>query len=402
MLKHLVHYLSSRSLEKHRLNTQCKIEEYEREAAASQARVQTQADAYKHEIQKLARLREEQLKSYVQLLNDHIEKTTQYIAHLKELPEAMFLCVDAWLRKNISEQRLKLEQGKAQIIYSTISYVDELAAQLVKLSAKEDRHAWQALIADRPPRVMTPEISRHTKAFLREAQADAKAYEKDLHRIRSYKIQLRKQQNELKKQIAQLKADATKVRDQHRQVKQRMQDIHRACITEFNGLQEVFEHVYRYEQSESPLANHWISLMTEGGTLKEINQVLSETRDDFEQAKREKSDLYDRNKHLRGRIQWAHDNKDYSTIEADKKSRALVVAAIPDAREQVDKLHVARQVFFTRREEIKKLMSWINEFHPSKTIEQVFNLLMRDGDDIYWPAIGLATKTLRPSGGRTR
>lgn len=402
MLKHIVHYFTSRSLEKHRLNTQCKIDEYEREAAASRARVQAQADSYKHEIQKLAQLREEQLKSYVQLLNDHIEKTTQYIAHLKELPEAMFLCVDAWLRKNISDQRLKLEQGKAQIIYATVSYLDELAAEMIKLSAQEDRRTWQALIANRPPRVMTPEISKHTKTFLKEAQADAKAYERDLQRIRSYKIQLRKQQSELKKQITELKTDASKARDQHRQVKQRMQEIHRACLSEFNDLQEIFEHYYRYKESESPLANYWISLMTEGGTLKEINQVLSETRDDFEQARREKSDLYDRHKYLRGRIQWAHDNNDYSTFEADKTSRSLVIAALPGAREQVDRLHVARQVFFTRREEIKKLMSWINEFHPSKTIEQVFTLLMRDGDDIYWPAIGLATKTLRPSGGRTR
>lgn len=400
MLKKIIHYFTSRSLEKHRHKTQCMIDEYEREAASSQARVQNQANAYKLEIQQLAQLREEQLKNYVQFLNDHIEKTTDYMAHLKELTQVMYLCVETWLRKSISEQCWKLEKDKAQVIHSTISYLDELMEEMIRLSRKEDRSTWQALIAERPLRIVTSDISKHAKRFQKEAEADAKAFDKDLRRIRSHKVQLRKQQSELRKNISNLKADVDQSREQHRQVKQRLQEVNQRCGSKFRGLQEIFENFYQYSQSESALANEWISQMPHGGTLREINQVLIDSKPDWEDAKSYTSDLNHRRRHIQVRIEQAYENHDYSTIDADKAQRSGIFQALSSAREQQDRLFTARQVFVLRREEIKKLMGWINEFHPSKTIEQVFTLLSRQDADIYWPAIGLATKTLRPSVGR--
>jgi len=402
MLKKIVHYFTSRSLEKHRHKTQCMIDEYEREAAASQARVQSQANAYKLEIQQLAQLREEQLKNYVQLLNDHIEKTTDYLAHLKELPEAMYVCVESWLRKNICEQRWKLEKDKAQIIQSTISYLDELTEEMIRLSRKEDRSTWQALIAERPLRVVTPDISKHAKRFQKEAKDDAKALDKDLRRISSHKKELRKQQSELRKNISALKAEVDQSREQHRLVKQRLQEINQRCGSKFRGLQEIFENFYQFSQSESALANEWISRMLDGGTLREINQVLIDSKPDWEDAKSTTSDLNYRRRHVQARIDQAYENHDYSTIDADKAERSGIFQALSSAREHQERLFSARQVFVLRREEIKKLMGWINELHPAKTIEQVFTLLTRQDADIYWPAIGLATKTLRPSVGRTK
>lgn len=398
MLKKIIHYFTSRSLEKHRHKTQCMIDEYEREAAASQARVQNQANAYKLEIQQLAQLREEQLKNYVQLLNDHIEKTTDYMAHLKELPQAMYVCVETWLRKNIIEQRWKLEKDKAQVIHSTISYLDELMEEMIRLSRKEDRGTWQALIAERPMRIVTSDISKHAKRFQKETEADAKTFDKDLRRIRSHKVQLRKQQSELRKSISSLKAEVDHCREQHRQVKLRLQEINQRCGSKFRGLQEIFENFYQFSQSESALANEWISQMPYGGTFREINQALIDSKPDWEVAKSNTSYLNNRRKHIQVRIEQAYENHDYSTIDADKTERSGIFQALSAAREQQDRLYSARQVFVHRRDEIKKLMGWINEFHPAKTIEQVFTLLSRQDDDIYWPAIGLATKTIRPSG----
>lgn len=400
MLKRIVHYFTSRSLEKHRQKTQCMIDEYEREATASQARVQAQADAYKLEIQQLAKLREEELKKYVEFLNDHIEKTTDYISLLKDLPQVMFLCVEAWLRKNISEQRWKLERDKTQVIRSTISYLDELAEEMIRLSRAEERRTWQALIADRPPRVTTPEITKHVKQFEKEAKADAKAYDRDLRRIKSFKRQLRKQLSDLGISTSTLKTEMERNREQHQQVKQRVKALNEQCCSKFRALQEIFENYYQFSQSESPLANEWISQMPYGGTLREINQVLSDTKSDWEDAKSTTSDLNHRRERIQARIKWAHDNQEFSTLDADKAERSEIFQSLTSAREHQNRLFAARQVFVSRREEIKKLMGWINDLHPSKTIEQVFSLLSRDDAEIYWPAIGLATKAVRPSARR--
>jgi hypothetical protein len=399
MLKRLIHFLTSRSLEKHKQKTQCMIHDYEREAAASQARVQAQADTYKHEIQQLAQLREEELKKYVGLLNDHIEQTTQYTALLKELPPAMFLCVEVWLRKNISEQRWQLEKDKAHAIHSTIAYLEELASEMIRLSRKEDRRTWQTLIADRPPRVSTPEISKHAKQFLRDAKTDAKAFDPDLRRIQSYIRELRKQQSEIRKSASALKVDVEKNREQHRQVKQRVKELNERCSTKFRALQEVFENYYQYSQSDSPLANNWFSQMPYGGNLQEINQLISQTAPDWEDAKSSLAELHSRRESVKLRISWAHDTKEYSNLDAYKAERVSISQAISVAKAHRSNLHEAREVLFHRREEIKKLLGWINEFHPSKTIEQVFRLLARDDADIYWPAIGLQTKAVRRSAG---
>ncbi|WP_177412978.1 hypothetical protein [Pseudomonas sp. PAMC 29040] len=98
---------------------------------------------------------------------------------------------------------------------------------------------------------------------------------------------------------------------------------------------------------------------------------------------------------LRDRLKWAHDFQEFSTLDADKAARSEIFHSLAAAREHQDNFYAARQVFTFRRDEIKKLMGWINDLHPSKTIEQVFTLLARDDADIYWPAIGLATKSVR-------
>lgn len=399
MLKKLIHLLTSRSLEKHRQKTQCMIDEYEREAAASQARVQAQADTYKHQIQQLAKLREEELKKYLALLNDHIEKTTDYIAHLKDLPTAMFLCVETWLRKNISEQRWKLDKEKAQVISSTVEYLDALADEMVRLSRVEDRKAWQALIADRPPRVTTPEINKHTKHFLKEAHTDAKDYDRALRRIDSYKRLLRKQQSELRKSLSALKAELEKHREEHRQVKQRMKQLNELCGTKFRALQEIFENYYQFTQTDSPLANEWISQMPYGGSLKEIQQLISDTAPVWDEVRANLSDLHDRRERVKARINQAHLDKEFSSLDTLKAERTDIFQVLSSAKARKDDVLAGRNVLYQRRDEIKKFLGWINEFHPSKTIEQVFNLLARDNAEIYWPAIGLPTKSVRPPAG---
>lgn len=400
MFKRLVHFFTSRNLEKHRQQTQCMINEYERQAAASQARVQAQADAYKLEIQQLAKLREEELNKYMELLTDHIGETTNYIAQLKELAPAMFLCIEAWLRKDISEQRWKLERDKRHVVDSTIVYLGELTSEIVRLSRKTERRDWQAIVAERPPRVMTPEISKHTKHFMKDAKGDAQAYDEDLQRIDSYQRQLRKQLRELRTSALALKVDMEQAREQHRQARQQVQRINESCGAKFRALQEVFENYFQFSQSESPLANEWLSQMPHGGNLREIKQVLSDTKPDWEHAKNTTSHLNNRRKNVQSRIDRAYQDQEYSSLDAAKTERSGIFEELNVAREHQNTLYAARQVFVLRRDEINKLMDWINDLHPSKTIEQVFGLLARDDAEIYWPAIGLATKAVRPSARR--
>ncbi|WP_286901473.1 MULTISPECIES: hypothetical protein [Pseudomonas] len=400
MFKRLVHFFTSRNLEKHRQQTQCMINEYERQAAASQARVQAQADAYKLEIQQLAKLREEELNKYMELLTDHIGETTNYIAQLKELAPAMFLCIEAWLRKDISEQRWKLERDKRHVVDSTIVYLGELTSEIVRLSRKTERRDWQAIVAERPPRVMTPEISKHTKHFMKDAKGDAQAYDEDLQRIDSYQRQLRKQLRELRTSALALKVDMEQAREQHRQARQQVQRINESCGAKFRALQEVFENYFQFSQSESPLANEWLSQMPHGGNLREIKQVLSDTKPDWEHAKNTTSHLNNRRKNVQSRIDRAYQDQEYSSLDAAKAERSGIFEELNVAREHQNTLYAARQVFVLRRDEINKLMDWINDLHPSKTIEQVFGLLARDDAEIYWPAIGLATKAVRPSARR--
>ncbi|MCE0906981.1 hypothetical protein LU676_30045 [Pseudomonas alloputida] len=400
MFKRLVHFFTSRNLEKHRQQTQCMINEYERQAAASQARVQAQADAYKLEIQQLAKLREEELNKYMELLTDHIGETTNYIAQLKELAPAMFLCIEAWLRKDISEQRWKLERDKRHVVDSTIVYLGELTSEIVRLSRKTERRDWQAIVAERPPRVMTPEISKHTKHFMKDVKGDAQAYDEDLQRIDSYQRQLRKQLRELRTSALALKVDMEQAREQHRQARQQVQRINESCGAKFRALQEVFENYFQFSQSESPLANEWLSQMPHGGNLREIKQVLSDTKPDWELAKNTTSHLNNRRKNVQSRIDRAYQDQEYSSLDAAKAERSGIFEELNVAREHQNTLYAARQVFVLRRDEINKLMDWINDLHPSKTIEQVFGLLARDDAEIYWPAIGLATKAVRPSARR--
>lgn len=399
MLKKIIHFLTNRSLEKHRQKTQCMIDEYEREAAASQARVQAQADAYKYQIQQFAKLREEELKKYVALINDHIEQTTAYLAYLKDLPAAMFLCVETWLRKKISEQRWSLEKEKVQVIVSTIEYLDALAEEMVRLSRAHDRKVWQDIIADRPPRVSTQAIIKHTKDFLRDTKSDAKEYDRALRRIESYKRLLRKQQSELRKSITALKAEVDKHREEHRQVKQRVKQLNELCSTKFRALQEVFENYYQFTQTDSPLANEWISQVPHGGNLKEIYQLISDTAPMWEEAKSNISDLHDLRKKVQSQIDRAYQDQEYESLDSYKAERTGIYELLNHAKARKDDVFAGRQALYLRRDEIKKLLGLINELHPAKIIDQVFHLLAHEDAEIYWPAIGLATKTVRPPAG---
>lgn len=396
MFKKIVHYFTSKSLEKHRFRTQCMIEEYERVAAESQTRIKAQSDKYARELESLSKQRENDLKEYIQFLNEHLTNTTEHVSQLKLLQQMMFVCLEDWMSMSQSEQRLSLQRSKYHLVISNIKLLESFEKEIVRLSQQEDRQAWREIISDRAPRVSTPKIDQHIKRFELEMDKDAKAYKQELRRINSHK-------KLLLKQLSDIHALRTKIREEEvkpaqkkfKQSKQDLRVFYNSCLQNWIELQNFFENYYQNKVSDSDLANQWISEMENGGTLKEYKQIISDTSSNWQDAKDYTSSLRERMASVKARISLAHGLQDFSTIDVDKKTRDSLFHSIKSAIEDQNRLYEARQVFYTRREEINVFLGWIKRFHPSKTVEQAFELVAQDSPDLYWKAIGLSTQTNR-------
>ena len=400
MFKKFVHYITSKRLEKHRVTTQCMLDEYERRATASQSKIQAQADKYTVEIEKVAEQRHKQLADYMAWQNRNIEKVSAYSLLLRQLQQIMFACTESWLRQSLNEQRLKIEQEKLQMLFSTVRYLEELAEEMIRLSRSENRLAWQKCVATRPLKITDDTIRQHAKRVQGEIETEAKAYETEFRRIKSYKTSLLRQLQEVKKTRNEYKKAFSRARDEHREQKQQLRTVYRECHARWDDLRTGVENHYQYSNSESELANEWLSRMPQGGTFSEIRQLINDAREHCDAARSEVQALYDRMDAIKSRIKRAHDNQDYSRLDADKAERQLVFHAIKPAKEQQDRVFKARNVLTARRSEIMQLLDRISHFHPSNTIEDVFALLSQEENDLYWSAIGLKTRNLQSQKGR--
>lgn len=392
MFKKIIHYFASRNLEEHRIKTQCVIDQYEQAAAESHARIQNQAESYRHDLQKRSRIYENELQDYMQFLTEHIRKTSDHVDQLKQLQQQMFVCIGGWMDKSLSEQRLKLQTDKQLLLNSNIELLDGFKKEIDNLSQQKDRIAWRTFVSNRPPRVSTPKIDDIVDRFEREISEDAKIYKKEISRILSHIKLLNKQLREIRILKSKLIEEVNLAREKHRKNKQSLKEIHYRCLQGWDELRKISENYYCHEKTESELANEWLLSSKEKGSLNDIRQIIQKTNSDWKKAEEELSSLHKQIDSIKKRIQMAHNTKDFTTINVDKSARERISLAIKDSAESKKTLKYARDVLYNRRNKINEIMQFTNKFHPSLTVEISYELVSQD---VYWDAIGLKTKPLQ-------
>lgn len=397
MFKRIVHYFTSKSLESHRIKTQCMIEEYEQASAASQARIAAQVASCTAALQSRREQREVSIQELAKFLDEHLEQTGEHVPLLLQLQDALLACLGHWASMKLAEERVQLQYQKIKLIAVNRDLLDEAEAAIARLSQQYGRHAWQMLTAHRPLRTCTPEMGQYIKKLGQEAESDAKAYDLELRRIRSHRRLMRKQTDELRTNLEQIQAtELQPAREAHQQSRTNVQDVYRRCHESWTELQLIFEHYFVNERTQSDLANRWLAQQVEGGTLDELRQLLNDTKSDWEDAKKRNKDLQKRRGGIQEKIDRAHNLKDFATLERDKRERGELKVAVQQAFEYQAHVFNARQIIATRRDEIRNLLEWIRPFHPASVAEQFRKRIEKDGADLYRQAIGLKVHSPRP------
>lgn len=397
MFKKIIHYFTSKSLESHRVKTQCMIEEYEQASARSQARIKAQVESCTARLQTLRAQREASVQEFAQFLSEHLEQTGELVPLLLQLQDALFTCLGHWTSMKLAEERVQLQREKIKLVVISRELLNEAEAKLLRLSQQGGRQAWQALLAQRPPRVCTPDMNRYMERFGQEVESDAKAYAHELRRISSQLKLLRKQRDELRTGLEQIQtAELQPARDAYQQSRTNVHELYYRCRDRWTELQVVFENYFQNESSDSDLANQWLDGLEEGGTFDELRRVIRDTKFDWEAAKARPRDLQARKAGVQEQIDRAHNLKNFSMLERDKRERSELNVAIKQAFEYQNRFYDARQIFVSRCDEIRSFLGWIRPFHPSNVVEQFHQRMEQDGGDLYRQAIGLKAYSPRP------
>lgn len=401
MLKKLFHSLCGSRLERHRVETQCMIAAFEREYAASRRRVQEKSDTYAQQLRQHAEERDQALQQAASFFNAGIADATAHAARLKTLQACMFTCLRYWSRKSAIEDRLRMQGHQYQLLRESAELLEQFAQEIGRASQHDARRHWRDMVQARPPRIRTPGIDEHVRRMDGEMERDDKSYLRELRRIRSYRQQLRTQLNAIRLEQAQTRDEELRPAQQAmRQAKQSLRECYEQCRESWNLLDASISGYFRQTSTESALANRWIATMKDGGTMQEIVARLRDSRDDWEQARHETAQLHERMATVRARIDRAHLMEDFDTLTQDKSERETVRASLTEAKARQAALYDARRVLFERRDRIQALRAMIKPLHPSHTVEKVFAIVSQDGSDLYWKAIGLATKSLPPAARR--
>ncbi len=398
-LKRIVHFLTSRRLEDHRIETEAKLKELERGKRELQGRLEREAQRYEHEIEDLAARREASLKQLAALLEHHAADTELYASLLAELQTLMLACVEAWSAKSLIESHLSLKGERIQGLKSELALLHEIDADIRRLSQLEERGEWQACLRNRPCRIDSPQVREHERRADMEVAHDNADIKRELRRLRGHARSVGLEMRTLRAEHAKLReVDLPPAREHLREVRASVVSQFNRCRAAWAALQEALDTYQAEVTTESPLARQWLAAAEDGHSYRGLQQVLGEARERSEALNGSRAELTTQMTDIKSRIATVHQEQRYEVLDDLKIQRSEVF----DQKKRIDEesflVRQAIRELRERRDKLRDLRSLMAPLHPAKTVEQVFDRIGRDDPDLYWKSIGLSTKALpRPT-----
>lgn len=392
IFKAIAHWWASSQLEKEEAHTQSLIHELDRAKAAAKKHIQAKKREYSRKIKAHQEQRSKELKTYIDFMNEQLKITAGYLPEFNQFQDFTFTCVDSWMHVDLLQQEILIVSQKITAIATTTGLLDAYISELNKLSQRQGRYVWREFTAVRELTV-TNDFVEKTKACIdRTSKSNHDEFKNELKRLQSHRNALYKEANELRAERAALLKSKKTVEQQHKVNKKFLAEKYELCVEHWSQIAKKFEAYYAFDVSELKYVKEWMSDLREGGTLKEIIEVIDTAHTSVQIARENHKCLEQKRIKYALRIKKAHDCNEYpETFTNDKAQRDSLKrradAAWADMRERIE----ARSLLYTRRDELRSYIERIKPLHPDTVIDAMREMLNSDHEFNAWLAFGINT-----------
>jgi hypothetical protein len=395
-LKAITQSWAKSKLEKETAHTQSLISELDRAKEEANTRDEAKRGGYLHKIKAHQEKRNNELKIYIDFMNDQLKIAGAYLPELNQFQNLTFACVDSWIHVDLCQQEINIISQKLNAIKSTLGLFDAYVSELTKQSQRQECYAWREFMATRQLTVENDFVDKAKKIIERASKNSDDEFKNELMRLKSHRAALFKEANALRTERSALLKNKKDIDGKHDANKKALVDKYNACVESWSVIARKFEDYYAYEPTENYQANEWLRGLENGGTLSEIMEVLRMATESIKSANQALFVLNNEYQPYKRRIQVAHETKDYpDTFADDNAMRKRLAPAIKEAIENKNTLVEARTILFTRRDKLQDYIDRIKPLHPDAVVESLCEMLNVDSELNTWFAFGFNTKNQR-------
>lgn len=387
-LKWIAHTWASSNLRKEEARTQRLLNQYDREKAAADCRIAARKSDYQRKLKQRQEMRNRELEEYIQFMNSHLQAASNYMPKLDQFQTFTFTCVDSWMKVDLIQQEIDIYKKKIEAIFSTIGLIDAYISELTKLSQRQGRHVWREMIAERPLTVSNAYVDKTKRNVDRGSKLSNDEFRHELKRLQSHRDALHKEVKVLRDKHKALHASKEEVELVHNANKQTLDTLYNDCRDHWNEILKGFESYYANTTTEHEYVNQWLSNLKEGGTLKEITEVINTSHEIIKRAEEVYDGIKDDFEGSREIIQTARRTGEYPSNYSSIK--ACYDKLLPIAKDK-GALKASRHFLYGRRDELRSYIEKLKLLHPDEVLDSLYALLSEEREVNTRRAFGINT-----------
>ncbi len=387
-LKAIAHTWASSNLRKEEARTQRLLSQYDSEKAASDRRIAARKSDYQRKIKERQEMRNRELEEYIQFMNSRLQAASNYMPKLDQFQTFTFTCVDSWMKVDLIQQEIDIYKKKIEAIFSTIGLIDAYISELTKLSQRQGRHVWREMTAERPLTVSNAYVDKTKRNVDRGSKLSNDEFRNELKRLQSHRDALHKEVKVLLDERKALHASKDEVELAHNANKQTLDTLYNDCRDHWNEILKGFESYYANTTTEHDYVNQWLSNLKEGGTLKEITEVINTSHEIIKCAQEIYGGIKDDFEGYREIIQTARRTGEYPSNYSSIK--ACYDKLLPIAKDR-GALMASRGFLYGRRDELRGYIEKLKLLHPDEVLDSLYALLSEEREVNTWRTFGINT-----------
>lgn len=431
ILKKIAHFFAKRGLASHEADTRAAIARYEREKEASEFRINERMMKLRDCLSSQADKRDEDLKKYVNKLNEFVGVATEMQPLVHKLYDQMFEAFEVWGRLKLRQQDLTIESSKRDLLQKEISLFDDALKALELMAQNDDKLRWLSLTSNEPLALNNAHIKREMRTVERWQKTQDREYQTQRRRILSAIRENKKKLNGCRNDIREVREALKPLNDELKVSRNQVKDTYNILCGSWRAAQdtvksmyvgqcdELYYHVEHEVNSQRPQEeSHWLSSIFNsiGSTSKTIGKKdrcapdgwgeMNELKLSFDLYKTDVEGLFDKKKKHQEqlnkyslRIKQARESGDYSTFETDKSHRNLAYQKKNEIQQQINLVKPHKDQLGLYLIEIRKMLGWLKNIKPQSYVEHMYKIceeMEDDGSEMYWRSVNIRTRALIP------
>lgn len=417
-LKAITHFFAKKGLASHEADTRAAISRYEREKEASEFRINERMVNFRERLQSHADKRDEDLKKYVDELNEFIAITAEMQPSIHKLYDQMFLAFDAWGKVKLTQQDLDIERSKRNLLQEEINLFKDALAALELMAQNEDKKRWHDRVESQPLGLDNKAIKKELKTVGRWQANQERELADQRKRIESairqncMKLgQCRKNIKDLTEQLWPLKEELKRNRDQVRETYFGLCDYWKAAKNSVDSMyagqcDELYyyvEEVCVMKETPMKVLFSWLSSSKEEapielttpkgwGTKSELKESCDLFKADLDELFENKKKYQNELNHYSDRIKEARSTEDYSTFDQDKTHRSIAFNNKKETQDKIGIVKPKKDQLSLYLFKIRKMTGWLQDIHPQVHLNRMYNMckeMQEEGEEMYQRSCGL-------------